>query len=210
MLKFLRGEDLARHALLAGSMFSDRARQFRHRLGWPVDVDDRGWEQDEYDALNPLYVIWQLTDGRHGGSMRFLPTQGRTMVNEHFSTLCGGARIAHPKVWECTRFCVAGDAPALTSAALMLGAAQLGVGFGLARAVGVFDARMVRIYRHLGWEPAVLGSTGQGAGAVSLGLWEFSEEIRHKMARKSGVAPDLARLWFDAAFGATGGISAAG
>jgi N-acyl-L-homoserine lactone synthetase len=38
----------------------------------------KGQERDRYDDLNPLYVIWQEHDGRHAGSMRFLPTTGRT------------------------------------------------------------------------------------------------------------------------------------
>lgn len=209
MLRFLTGEELDHHTRLRDTMFSDRAAQFRHRLGWAVSVDDRGWERDDYDTLNPTYVIWQMPDGRHGGSMRFLPTLGRTMVNEHFSALAGGLRFAHPKVWECTRFCVAENAPSNISAALMLGGAQLGVGFGLSRAVGVFDARMVRVYRQLGWEPTVFGSEGEGADTISLGLWEFSEEIRRKMARKAGIAPELAQLWFDRAFGDRKGVPAA-
>ena len=143
------------------------------------------------------YIIWQRPDGRHGGSLRFLPTTGRTMVNDHFSALAGGRRFSHPKVWECTRFCVAEGSEANVSAALMLGAAQFGVGLGLVRAVAVFDARMARVYRLLGWQPTILGSEGQGADAVSLGIWEFSEEMRRRMARKAGISAEVARAWFD-------------
>ena len=210
MLRFLTGTDLPLFPTLADTMFRDRAQQFRQRLGWEVAVDDRGWECDQYDALNPIYVIWQRPDGQHGGSMRFLPTLGKTMVNDHFSHLAGGRSIAHPKMWECTRFCLSEHAAPNVSAALLLGGAQLGVGFGLARAVGVFDARMVRIYRLLGWEPSVLGSAGQGAERVSLGVWEFSEAIRRKMAAKAGISADVARLWFDRAFGASDPAVAAG
>ena len=201
MLRYLMGNDLDTFPALRDSMFKDRAQQFRQRLGWEVAVDGRGWECDQYDALNPVYVIWQQPNGGHGGSMRFLPTLGRTMVNDHFRHLTGGRRISHPKMWECTRFCLSEGAAPSVSAALMLGGAQLGVGFGLARAVGVFDARMVRIYRMLGWEPSVLGSAGEDAQAVSLGIWEFSEDIRCKLAAKAGVSPDQSRLWFDRAFG---------
>ena len=202
MLRFLTGADLRQFPILGETMFRDRAAQFRDRLDWAVQVDDLGRERDAYDRLNPIYVVWQRQDGRHGGSMRFLPTLGRTMVNDHFAHLAGGRRIGNAKMWECTRFCLAADAGPNLSAALMLGAAQLGVGFGLSRAVGVFDARMVRIYRQLGWEPVVLGSTGQGGEAVSLGIWEFSEAIRRRMAARAGMSPDIARLWFDRAFGA--------
>ncbi len=210
MLRFLTAEELGHFPRLRETMFTDRAHQFRNRLGWAVGVDERGWETDEYDALNPTYVIWQMPDGRHGGSMRFLPTLGGTMVNDHFSALAAGRRFYHPKLWECTRFCLAEGVPPATSAALMLGGAQLGVGLGLARAVGVFDARMVRIYRLLGWQPTVLGTDGEGADAISLGIWEFSEEIRRRMARKAGISPEVAQHWFDRAFGDRRDLPAAG
>lgn len=210
MLRFLTGKELCHYPRLRETMFSDRATQFRQRLGWAVRVDENGWEQDEYDALNPTYVIWQRPDGCHGGSMRFLPSTGRTMVNEHFSSLAGGLKFSHPKMWECTRFCLAENMPPATSAALMLGGAQLGVGLGLARAVGVFDARMVRIYRLLGWQPSVLGTGGQGADAISLGIWEFSEETRRKMARRAGISPEVSQLWFDRAFGGRKDLPATG
>ena len=81
MISFLYGDSLAEHSRLAQSMFRDRAKQFSERLGWEVSVDDAGEERDQYDALNPLYVIWQRPDGLHGGSMRFQPTTGRCMTH---------------------------------------------------------------------------------------------------------------------------------
>ena len=117
---------------------------------------------DQYDALNPLYVIWQGEDGRHGGSMRFLPTVGRTMVNEHFLHLTNGVRIESPLIWECTRYCLAPGAGPQVAAALILAGGEILQGFGLTHFVGVFDARMIRIYRRIGAEPEVLGWQGEG------------------------------------------------
>jgi acyl homoserine lactone synthase len=210
MLLFLTAEELGQFPALRASMFSDRTQQFRERLGWEVKVDAKGWERDQYDDLNPVYVIWQRPDGLHGGSMRFLPTEGRTMVNEHFAELSGGLKYRHPKLWECTRFCLSERMPGNVSAALMLGGAQLGVGLGLSRAVGVFDARMIRIYRVLGWQPVVLGTTGEGVDAISVGMWEFSEDVRLRMARKAGIAPELSQHWFDAAARGLPALPAAG
>lgn len=210
MLLFLTAEELGQFPALRASMFSDRAHQFRERLGWDVQVDEHGWERDEYDELNPVYVIWQRPNGLHGGSMRFLPSQGRTMVNEHFSALSGGLIYRHPKLWECTRFCLSEGMPGNASAALMLGGAQLGMGLGLTRAVGVFDPRMVRIYRLLGWQPVVLGTKGEGTQAISVGMWAFSEDVRQRMARKAGIAPELAQHWFDAAVHRLPALPAAG
>ena len=201
MLRFLYGDELANFPKLSRTMFQDRARQFHTRLGWDVAVDDTGSERDAYDDLNPLYVIWERPDGAHGGSMRFLPTTGDTMVNDHFLHLTDGVRIMSPAIWECTRFCLAPDAPPRISAALMLGGLEIGLGFGLAHSVGVFDRRMVRIYRLLRWPPTIVGTAGEGRDAISVGLWEFLPERRPALLERAGISGELSRHWYTRAFG---------
>ena len=58
-------EDFDQFPDFVDQMFKDRAFQFRDRLGWPVDVDDKGWETDQYDLLDPLYVMVKGSDGSH-------------------------------------------------------------------------------------------------------------------------------------------------
>ncbi|MEM6897772.1 MAG: acyl-homoserine-lactone synthase [Pseudomonadota bacterium] len=201
MIRFIYADQLSAFPKLKRTMHEDRAWQFKDRLGWDVRVDSRGWEVDEYDALNPLYVIWERPDGSHGGSMRLLPTTGKTMVNDHFVHLTEGVRIQSPEVWECTRFCLSPDGPANAAAALMLAGGEILQGFGLMSYVGVFDARMVRIYARIGSSPEVLGSQGRGRERISVGLWHFDKDAQARVARQAGVSPNLARHWFDRAFG---------
>lgn len=196
MLRYLYANELNQHPKLRDTMFRDRADQFHTRLGWDVSVNASGEERDQYDVLNPLYVIWEEPDGSHGGSMRFLPTNGRNMLDEHFRDLLDGSRISNPQIWECTRFCLARNAAPRVSAALMLGGCEVGLGFDLTFSVGVFDARMVRIYRRLGWSPLVIGTRGEGREAISAGMWSFSEERAEKLAEKAGVPRAQSRLWF--------------
>ncbi|MFD1341627.1 acyl-homoserine-lactone synthase [Litorisediminicola beolgyonensis] len=203
MIRYVYAADLDRFPRLRDTMFRDRADQFHTRLGWEVAVDGNGEERDEYDALNPLYVIWERPDGSHGGSMRLLPTTGRTMVNDHFGDLTGGVLIESPLIWECTRFCLARETCAGTAAALMLAGGEVMQGFGVKHYVGVFDARMVRIYSRIGASPDVLGSTGEGRARISVGLWEFSAEARARVAASAGLSPAVSRSWFEAAFGRT-------
>lgn len=201
MIRYLYADELAEYPRLAATMFRDRAIQFHDRQGWDVTVDENGEERDQYDALNPLYVIWERPDGTHGGSMRFLPTTSRCMVNEHFTDLLGGGSIESPEIWECTRFCLAPGAEPRVSAALMLAGGEIMTGFGIKHFVGVFDARMVRIYRLIGAAPEVLGTSGTGKSAISVGLWHFSERLQMQVALSAKLSPDLARSWFDRAFG---------
>jgi acyl homoserine lactone synthase len=198
MIRYLHAHELFRFPRLAQGMFRDRTAQFRDRLGWKVSVDAEGRERDQYDTEAALYVIWECADGRHGGSMRFLPTTEATMLNDHFLHLTDGVRIASPHILECTRFCLAPGAESRVAAALLLGGLELGLRFGLSHAVGVFDTPMVRVYRALGWSPAVLGT----ADGVSAGLWSFRPEERAGLCRKAGVSPELSSWWARRAFGA--------
>ncbi|GGA23699.1 acyl-homoserine-lactone synthase [Neptunicoccus cionae] len=204
MLSYLYADEIAAFPLLQDTMFRDRKTQFVDRLGWDLTIDRRGWEQDDYDGMNPLYAIWQLPDGSHGGSMRVLPTTGPCMTNDHFCDVTGGA-ITSPVIWESTRFCLSprvSDQAGRISAAIMLAGCEIGLGFHLRHAIGVFDARMVRIYRRLGWAPEIVGSQGQGRQQIAVGLWEFSQQIRDTLCVAADVSPAQSADWFAAAFGA--------
>ena len=201
MIRYMYADQLHHFPILARTMFEDRADQFKTRLDWEVEVDDKGQERDAYDDLNPLYVIWEKADGTHGGSMRFLPTTGRTMVNEHFLDLTDGVAFQSPLIWECTRFCLSRNTEQGTAAALMLAGGEIMQRFGVQHFVGVFDARMVRIYNRIGAAPEVLGTTGSGRQAISVGLWEFSQAAQKQVSRVAGVSLDASRRWFDASFG---------
>jgi len=56
-IKLVTGLDFKNHELLLGEMFAARKRLFADRLGWDVNVDENGWEMDQYDPLHPLYLI---------------------------------------------------------------------------------------------------------------------------------------------------------
>jgi len=201
MLRFIYAHDLVAYPKLAHSMFCDRTAQFRDRMGWPVSVNGDGEERDEYDAENPLYVIWENQNGRHGGSMRLLPTVGPTMVNDHFLHLTDGVRIESPMIWECTRFCLSRNASGQTAAGLMLAGGEVMRQFAIQHYVGVFDAPMVRIYKQIGANPTVLGSEGEGRKKTSVGLWEFTPDSQKAVSQRAGISPELVRLWFERSVG---------
>ncbi len=200
MIRYIYGDELDNFPVLKESMFRDRAEQFKNRLDWDVSVNDSGQEIDEYDALNPLYVIWEGPDGRHCGSMRGLPTVGRTMTAEHFRHLTDGVHIASPLIWEVTRFCLAPGAGPNVAAGLMLAGCELGLRFGLDQVIGVFDARMTRSYGRIGFSPDVIGIEGEGREAISIGVWTFTDEARRAISARSGIPLALSEQWFDDAF----------
>lgn len=203
MIRFVYADQLDAFPLLRDTMFRHRAIQFHDRLGWQVSVDRNGLERDRYDAMNPLYVIWQMPDGTHGGSMRFLPTTGDTMTSDFFLHLTGGVRVESPFIWECTRFCLAPDAPARISGALMAAGGELMRAFHLTHFLGVFDSRMVRIYRMIGASPKVLGCDGRGREQISVGLWAWDAAEHRKVIARAGLTPEDTRRWFEQSFSAS-------
>jgi len=200
MLRYLYADQLKHHPKLSHQMFCDRADQFKTRLNWDVTVNACGHERDGYDEINPLYVIWETPQGDHGGSMRFLPTTGPVMVNDHFDHLTQAAQFSSPLVWECTRFCLNRDAPRQVAAGLMLSGFEVMAGFSVRHIVGVFDARMIRIFRKIGHSHQVIGADGTGRDQISVGLWEFDRASQARVAQRAGVSPATSRRWFEQSF----------
>lgn len=184
MIRILRAEDEPKFPALFESMFRHRAEQFHGRLGWDVQVDGKGCEIDQYEQLNPLYLIVEDDSGNHCGSLRFLPTTGRTMLNDHFRHITGGIAIHGQHVWECTRFCVARGAKPYTSRMVFLASMELGLSLGVEYFAGVFSKRMLGVYKRIGWVPKVIGCEETQNDILCVGLWRVSQ------ARKTCVMTD--------------------
>lgn len=178
MIRIVYADQAEQHRALFNSMYRHRAIQFKDRLGWDVDVDERGLETDEYDAMNPIYLIVESEDGTHEGSMRFLPTTGDTMLEAHFTELVGGVSVKSPLIWESTRFCLAPHTDRSVSRKVLLGTLELGLHFGIQFFVGIFSEKMCRIYNRIGWCPIVIGRGEVDGDKLLAGLWPVSESIR--------------------------------
>jgi len=174
-----------RYASLLEKMFRLRARVFRDRLKWNVQVVD-GKERDRYDDERPVYVIY--TDdlcSEVKGSLRLLPTTGPTLVADVFSdTLPDALHLYAPTIWECSRFCLdekilASGIEGIVFASRVLIAAlgDVAIGAGIESIIGNFDAPKLRLYRRIGCEVEVLGSTSRYGVPVYLGVHHISKTI---------------------------------
>lgn len=187
MIKYLCSHELIQHNDLALGMFTDRAKQFRQRLGWDVTVDHIGLERDQYESCSPIYVIDHDVNDVHCASMRLLPTTGQTMLNDHFRAAYDGPDISAPDTWECTRFCIAPSADRFAALRLLAAGARLMHELNLKRYVATFDERMRRVYEVANVSPKILGSTCTKHGQVSVGVWHFSRETYNDLLRKSCI-----------------------
>jgi acyl homoserine lactone synthase len=193
MIVVIEPHNAHKYSNLIDEMFRLRARIFRDRLRWDVQVVD-GKERDKYDDEAPVYLIY--TDDETGeikGSLRLLPTTGPTLLANFFSdTLPDAVHLSAPTIWECTRFCLDDeildrgrqDELLLASAVLIAALGEVAISAGIESIIGNFESPMLRLYRRIGCEVEVLGSTSRYGRPVYLGLFSISELILRKIKER--------------------------
>jgi acyl homoserine lactone synthase len=193
MIVVIEPHNAHKYSNLIDEMFRLRARIFRDRLRWDVQVVD-GKERDKYDDEAPVYLI--CTDDETGeikGSLRLLPTTGPTLLADLFSdTLPDAVHLSAPTIWECTRFCLDDeildrgrqDELLLASAVLIAALGEVAISAGIESIIGNFEAPMLRLYRRIGCEVEVLGSTSRYGRPVYLGLFSISEPILRRIKKR--------------------------
>ena len=97
MIVVIEASNAHNYASLLDAMFRLRARVFRDRLRWDVEVRD-GRERDRYDDKGPVYIIYTDDEAREvKGCLRLLPTTGPTLLKEFFLGLISMLRISAPR-----------------------------------------------------------------------------------------------------------------
>ncbi|HLH94330.1 MAG TPA: acyl-homoserine-lactone synthase [Xanthobacteraceae bacterium] len=189
MIVVVEPHNARQYADLMDQMFRLRARVFRDRLKWDVQVED-GKERDKYDDEGPVYIIYaDAASQKIKGSLRLLPTTGPTVLGDIFAdTLPDAVALSAPTIWECTRFCVEESAPhrrhrdeLISSGILIAALGEVAIKAGIEAILGNFDQTMLRLYRRIGCDVEVLGSTKRYGEPVYLGLFPVSRTILGKV-----------------------------
>ena len=185
MLKLIQGSYASFFPKEIDAMFRNRAETFSERLGWKVIVKD-GYEQDEFDGANPLYLVSVDPETEeYWGSLRLLPTTGPNMLRDVFPQLLDGNCIESATIWESSRICataVRGQPGRSKSGVnyvlseLILGIGEVAVDAGLTQIVSVFDARIFRVLRAAGCNPQIIGKPQRIGDVMSYaGLFDTGE-----------------------------------
>lgn len=139
-------------------MYRLRARVFSGRLGWDVPTVD-GMEIDDYDALDPYYMLIQDGRSRVRGCWRLMPTEGPNMLRNTFPQLMHGAAAPSDRhIWELSRFAIdtEGEEKTFGFADLTLSALQVAMTFaqrmGIKRYATVTTTPIERLLRRTGVE----------------------------------------------------------
>lgn len=145
-----------RYPRLLDEMFKLRARVFGDRLGWEVKIVD-GRERDEFDDLDPAYVIGLDDDGHVVACVRALQTTGPHMLADVFSAILNGEPpIRSATIWESTRFCVdtkrlargtGRNTVSYATCELMLGSLEYAQASGITDIITVIDPVMDRVLK---------------------------------------------------------------
>ncbi|NLR97069.1 GNAT family N-acetyltransferase [Rhizobium sp. P38BS-XIX] len=168
------------HQNLLNQMYRLRADVFGGRLEWNVTVVNGG-ERDQYDDLNPTYILATFDGDKVVGCARLLPALGPTMLERTFPRLLAdGSLNATPAMIESSRFCVDTTLPAgrgegqlhLATLTMFAGIIEWSMANGYDKIVTATDLRFERILNRAGWpmsrlgEPVPIGNTVAIAGAL--------------------------------------------
>lgn len=168
-----------------------RDKVFRARLSWNVRCID-GREYDEFDRLDPTYLVARTSRGELAGCVRMLPATGPTMLGTVFPHLLLGRRLdAHGGMIESSRFCVdteieEGRADGHLHRATMTmfaGIVEWCLINGYSELATATDIRLERILRRAGWSlrrlghPTLINETRSIAGLLLIDRSTF-ERLR--------------------------------
>jgi acyl homoserine lactone synthase len=194
-----------------------RAKVFKHRLGWDVDVIG-DLEQDRFDTLQPVYVLAVDDHDAVIGCARLLPATGPTMIQDVFPTLLRGCRLAaHTRMIESSRFCVdtealhggRGQRANIATMTLLSAIIEWTLANDMTEIVTVTDLRFERLLARLGWSlnrlgvPRKIGVTRAVAGSLTVSPQIFCR-LRPQGYRSTitAIRPPARRVLSEATCGA--------
>lgn len=166
-----------------------RARVFKGRLGWDVEVSNDE-EIDAYDRTDAWYMLMRDEHGEICGCWRVLTTMEPYMLADTFQQLLPEAAVRDPSVWELSRFAMErndGGGYGFSNAARGALSALImwGIGQDIREFVTVTTTSIERMLRHLGVKAERIGSPKNigVARAVALRL-SVSKEMLHSIHGK--------------------------
>jgi N-acyl-L-homoserine lactone synthetase len=204
-----------RFADVLDEMFQLRARVFGGRLGWEVQVNN-GREYDQFDDLDPAYVIGLDIEGQLVSCARFLQTTGPHMLSDVFHAILDGQPpLRSATLWESTRFCVDTErlsagvqvgGVARATSEIMIGMLEYARNSGVTDIITVIDPIMNRVMKRSANAPYDYVGKVADMGKVSAmaALIDCTDERIDRLRAFSGIldavfiSDDAARALIDA------------
>ncbi|MDA8389392.1 MAG: GNAT family N-acetyltransferase [Gammaproteobacteria bacterium] len=146
---------------LYSALSAYRHEIFVGMLGWELNTH-YGYEQDQFDRSDTIYVVAKGDGGRITGCARLLPTTQPYLLGEVFPELLNGLKPpSSPDVWELSRFAAVDLANASRSAhgqmsspeavELLQGAIRTAASLGAKQLITVSPIGIERLLRYAGF-----------------------------------------------------------
>ena len=202
MIIVIDGVNRHRYTRLLDEMFMLRARVFGQRLGWEVDIQD-GREIDQFDSLDPAYVIGINENNKVVSCVRALQTTGPHMLSDVFSSILDGEPpLRSATLWESTRFCVdtellegghARNSISYATCELMVASLEYARDSGISDIVTVIDPIMNRVLKRSDCAPYgyVGKTTPMGKVSAMAALLDCSDARIDRIRRFAGIEGDV-------------------
>ena len=195
MIRIVTKDNAESHLNNLHQMHRIRKTVFKDRLGWDVAVSGE-LEVDEYDALEPSYLLSIDRRGIVNGCVRLLPTTGPNMLRDIFPSFVTKAAVPRgERVWEASRFAVSRNTSAAeaglsqTTYDLLIGVLEFGLSKGISTIACVVDVRMERILRRAGWQLERLGPAHRIGNTIAMaGQLNVSAQILRELEARVGLA----------------------
>ncbi len=183
-------------------MFRLRGRVFGGRLGWDVTIED-GKEIDDFDNLDPAYVVGLDDEGNVVSAVRALQTTGPHMLSDVFHAILDGeAPLRSATMWESTRFCVDTqrlnrgkdrNSVSYATCELMIGSLEFARRSGIQDIVTVMDPVMDRVLKRSNNAPyGYVGKTvPMGKVPALAALLDCTEERINNVREFAGIEHDV-------------------
>jgi len=171
-----------------------RADVFADRLNWDVTCIN-GQERDQFDDLDPSYIMHSDASGRVDASCRLLPTTGSYMLKDVFPQLMGGREPPNDEhIWEVSRFavmppdqsdCGLGSLHRITQD-LLIQLLAVGLANNLTAIVTVTEVRFERVLHRAGLtthrfhKSMRIGSSNAVAGQTPVTIENLARLIRRR------------------------------
>lgn len=181
-------------------MYRLRHSVFHERLGWEVS-SRQGMEMDEYDTLDPVYLVARGPGHEIRGCVRLLPTSGPYMLRETFPMLLAGEAAPNSeRIWDISRLAVArpekepGGVAGIndTTVDIVLAVLDYALDHGVDRYVAVISVALERILRRIGLRLTRFGDwrARRMGKALSVAVWiEVDAATREAIARRHQPTP---------------------
>lgn len=162
-------------------MLRDRRIEFVEKRQWGLSVDANGGERDSYDGPSATYLCVADDEGRHMGSARLLPMNGRNMAAEVFPSFFNERSFTDPYAWEVSRFLGSPGSGTSVFRQIMLAGlefAELTLATGF---FGVTTPTMTRVHARLGWTPKKLCCGISAEGRIVSCRWDITPGLMGRM-----------------------------